>query len=211
MIHYYLKKIQYFIYPRKYEYPKTIVDFFFQNKKQDVISFSSIGGTRTVPPKNEFFKLTKQFNVLFVKDTERSWFNSVDTKYIKSFLKKKRIYCIGHSMGGFNAIMFSNFYSVSKVIAFSPQFSIYPFISKDKTYLNYAASIKEWKYKKLQFNKKTKYCLIFGDSKNEKYHMDQIPDQKNIKKIIISNCQHDSAATLKKRKELYPIINQFFK
>ena len=65
-------------------------------------------------------------------------------------------------MGGFNAIMFSNFFSIKKVIAFSPQFSIHPDLSKDKTYLNYAARIKKWKYKQLNFINKTKYLLIFG-------------------------------------------------
>jgi len=210
MLHYYIKKLQYLIKPREYNYPKTTVEYFFQCKKRDVVSFSSINRSKKIIQTNEFFNLTKKFNVLFVKDIERSWFNSINIKYIKSFIKKKNIYCIGHSMGAFNAIMFSNFFSVKKVIAFSPQFSIYPFISKDKTYLNYAASIKKWKYKKLKFNKRTKYYLIFGDTANEQYHMDQIPNLKNIKKIVISKCNHNSASKLKKRGELYPLINKYF-
>jgi uncharacterized protein YlbG (UPF0298 family) len=210
MFYYYIKKLQYLLRPRQYNYPRTIVEYFFQHKKTDVISFSSINGSKKTVQNNEFFNLTKKFNVLFVKDTDRSWFNSLNINYIKSFIKKKNVYCIGYSMGAFNAIMFSNFFKVKKVIAFSPQFSIYPFISKDKTYLNYAASIKKWKYKKLKFNKTTKYYLIFGDTTNAQYHMDQIPNLKNIKKIIISNCDHESAPELKKRGQLYTLINQYF-
>ena len=208
---FFLKKIYYFFFNKNYNFTKTLINQYYTGKKKTILSFSSVGqGTKYIQ-NEEFFNLTKKYNVLFIRDITRSWFNNIDIKLIKKNINKKNCYAIGHSMGAFNAIIFSSLHKIKKVIAFSPQFSIYPFISKDKTYLNYAASIKEWKYKKLQFNKKTKYCLIFGDSKNEKYHMDQIPDQKNIKKIIISNCQHDSAATLKKRKELYPIINQFFK
>jgi hypothetical protein len=113
-------------------------------------------------------------------------------------------------MGAFNAIMFSNFYPIKKILAFSPQFSIHPNISKDKTYLNYAASIKKWKFNKILFNKKTEYCLVFGDTKEEMYHMNKIPNQKNIKKIIINNCDHNTAPILKKRGKLKPLINSFF-
>ena len=209
MLHYYLKKIQYFLLGQKFEYPKTIVEFYFNNKKKDIISFSSIAGSKRAVQMNEFFNLTKKFNVLFVKDVKRSWFNSIDTNYIKSFLKKKEAYCIGHSMGAFNAIMFSNCFPVKKVLAFSPQFSIHPQISKDKTYLNYAALIEQWKYKKIIFNNKTNYYLIFGDSEEEQYHMNQMPNQRNIKKIIIKNCDHNTAPVLKKRGELYSLIKKF--
>ena len=113
-------------------------------------------------------------------------------------------------MGGFNAIMFSNFFPIKKVIAFSPQFSIHPGLSKDKTYLNYAARIKKWKYKQLKFNNKTKYVLIFGGSKNEKYHASKIPNQKNIKIITIDGCDHATAPFLKKEKKLKKLISQFF-
>ena len=210
MFHYYLKKIQYFFLSKKFGYQKTVVEYFFNNKKNTIISFSSIAGSSRFSQLNEFFSLTKKFNVLFVKDIERSWFNNIDIKYIKTFIQTKKVYCLGHSMGAFNAIMFSNFYPVQKVLAFSPQFSIHPDISNDTTYLNYAANIKNWKYKKIQFNKKTSYCLIFGDSKEETYHLNKIPNQKNIKKIIIKNCDHNTAAILKKRNKLKSLINSFF-
>jgi hypothetical protein len=210
MFHYYLKKIQYFILGTKFVYPKTIVEFYYCNKKKNIISFSSIGKSKRVAQTNEFFNLTKNFNVLFVKDVKRSWFNSLDVNYIKSFLPKNGAFCIGHSMGAFNAIMFSNFFPIKKVIAFSPQFSVHPLVSRDKTYLNYAALIDQWKYKKIRFNRTTKYYLIFGDSTQEKYHMNQMPNQKNIKKIIVKNCDHNTAPILKKRGELYSIIKKLF-
>ena len=210
MLHYYLKKIQYFILRKKFGFSETNIDTYFSNKKITILSFSSIFWTARVAQINEFFHLTKKYNVIFIKDTSRSWFNNLDLVTIKKNIKTKTNYCIGYSMGGFNAIMFSNFFPIKKVIAFSPQFSIHPSLSKDKTYLNYAARIKKWKYKQLKFNNKTKYLLIFGSSKNEKYHASKIPNQKNIKIITIDGCDHATAPFLKKEKKLKKLISQFF-
>ena len=210
MLHYYLKKIQYFILRKKFGFSETNIDTYFSNKKITILSFSSIFWTARVAQINEFFHLTKKYNVIFIKDTSRSWFNNLDLVTIKKNIKTKTNYCIGYSMGGFNAIMFSNFFPIKKVIAFSPQFSIHPSLSKDKTYLNYAARIKKWKYKQLKFNNKTKYLLIFGSSKNEKYHASKIPNQKNIKIITIDGCDHATAPFLKKEKKLKKLISEFF-
>tara|TARA_B110000003_G_scaffold264013_1_gene288373 strand:+ start:240 stop:878 length:639 start_codon:yes stop_codon:yes gene_type:complete len=209
-LNYYLKKIQNLIFKKNFNYQKTIIDSFYRNKKISVISFSSIGRGRKYIQQNEFFNLTKKYNVIFVKDISRSWLNNVDTNYIKSSLKKNNNYAIGHSMGAFNAIIYSTLHPIKKVIAFSPQFSIHPKISKDNTFLNFAANITEWKYKRLKFTNKTNYLLVFGDSEKEKYHMSMIPKRKNIKLLILKNCDHNTAPYLKKTKKLEKIINNFF-
>jgi len=197
-LNYFLKKIENLIIKKSFNYPKTIIDYFNNNKKTTVLSFSSIGRGRRYIQQNEFFYLTKKYNVLFIKDITRSWFNNIDIKYIKSFLKKNN-YAIGFSMGAFNAIIFSTLYPIKKLIAFSPQFSIHPKISEDNSFLNFAAQIKKWKYNKLKFSKNTKYLLIFGDNNKEKYHMSMMPKQKNIKIIVLKNCDHNTALHLKKK------------
>jgi len=208
-LNYFLKKIENLIIKKSFNYPKTIIDYFNNNKKTTVLSFSSIGRGRRYIQQNEFFYLTKKYNVLFIKDITRSWFNNIDIKYIKSFLKKNN-YAIGFSMGAFNAIIFSTLYPIKKLIAFSPQFSIHPKISEDNSFLNFAAQIKKWKYNKLKFSKNTKYLLIFGDNNKEKYHMSMMPKQKNIKIIVLKNCDHNTALHLKKKGDLEKIINKFF-
>ena len=82
-LNYYLKKIQNLILKKNYNYPKTIIDYFYRNKKVTVISFSSIGRGRRYVQQNEFFNLTKKYNVMFVKDVTRSWLNNIDINYIK--------------------------------------------------------------------------------------------------------------------------------
>jgi hypothetical protein len=114
-------------------------------------------------------------------------------------------------MGGFNAIIFSTLHNVRKVIALSPQFSIHPKISKDKTFLNYASRIKEWKYPQLKFSENTDYFLIFGDSFLEKYHASLVPKKKNIKIIFIKNSDHETLKKLKRSGKMYKLINKFLR
>ena len=208
---FFLKKIYYSIFNKNYNFTKTLINQYYTGKKKTVLSFSSIGrGVRFVQ-NEEFFNLTKKYNVFFIRDITRSWFNNVDIKLIKKNVSKKNCYAIGHSMGGFNAIIFSTLYDVRKVIAFSPQFSIHPNITKDPTFVNYSLRIKEWRYPKLEFSKNTDYLLIFGDDAKEKYHASLMPKQENIKILYIKNCNHNTAGKLKKQKKLYKIINNFFK
>ena len=121
-----------------------------------MIAFSDHGGGVKYIQNEQFFNLTNKYNVLFVRDISRSWFNNIDTKLIKKNIKNKTCYAIGNSMGAFNAIIFSNLHNIKKVIAFSPQFSIHPKISRDKDFINHAARIRKWKYPQLIFSKRTK-------------------------------------------------------
>ena len=208
---FFLKKIYYYFFNKNYNFTKTLINQYYTDKKKTVLSFSSIGqGTKYIQ-NEEFFNLTKKYNVLFIRDITRSWFNNIDVKLIKKNIIQGPCYAIGHSMGAFNAIIFSTLYKVKKVIAFSPQFSIHPKITRDTTFINYALRIKKWKYLKLKFSKKTNYLLIFGDDSKERYHSSLIPKQKNIKIIYLKKCDHNTAHKLKKAKQLYKLIDNFFK
>jgi len=204
------KKIYYSIFNKNYNFTKTLINQYYTSKKKTGLAFSSIGqGTKYIQ-NEEFFNLTKKYNIFFIRDITRSWFNNVDIKLIKKLLNKKRInFAIGYSMGGFNAIIFSTLFKVRKVIALSPQFSIHPKISKDKSFLNYASRIKEWKYPQLKFSENTDYLLIFGDSYLEKYHASLMPKKKNIKIILIKNCDHQSITKFKRSGKMHKLINKF--
>jgi len=206
------KKIYYSIFNKNYNFTKTLINQYYLSKKKTALAFSSIGrGTKYIQ-QEEFFNLTKKYNIIFIRDITRSWFNNLDIKLIKKFINKKRInFAIGYSMGGFNAIIFSTLFKVRKVIAFSPQFSIHPKISKDKSFLNYASRIKEWKYPQLKFSENTDYLLIFGDSPLEKYHASLMPKKKNIKIILIKDSDHQSIKKIKRSKKMYKLINEFIK
>jgi hypothetical protein len=206
------KKIYYSIFNKNYNFTKTLINQYYTSKKKTGLVFSSIGSGTKYIQNEEFFHLTKKYNIFFIRDITRSWLNNVDIKLIKKNLNKRRIdFTIGYSMGGFNAIIFSTLHKVKKVIAFSPQFSIHPKISKDKTFLNYASRIKEWKYPQLKFSENTDYFLIFGDSSLEKYHGSLVPKKKNIKIIYIKNSDHEVIKKLKRAEKMYKIITKFLR
>ena len=209
---FFFKKIYYSIFNKNYGFTKTLINQYYTNKNKTVLAFSSIGHGAKYIQDEEFFNLTKKYNVFFIKDITRSWFNHVDIKLIKKNFNKKKIdHSIGYSMGGFNAIIFSTIHNIKKVIAISPQFSIHPKISKDKSFLNYASRIKEWRYPQLEFSENTDYLLIFGDSSLETYHANLVPKKRNIKIIFIKNSDHESLKRLKKTGKLYKMIHKFFR
>jgi hypothetical protein len=126
---FFLKKIYYSIFNKNYNFTKTLINQYYSSKNKTCLSFLKYWTEELrYVQHEEFFNLKKKYNVFFIRDITRSWFNNVDIKLIKKFLNKKRInFAIGYSMGGFNAIIFlHSLYDVRKVIAFSPQFSIHP-------------------------------------------------------------------------------------
>ena len=175
-----------------------------------IISFTGIShGLGSVKVK-EFYNLTKGYNVIFVKDQHRSWYNTLSSKKIINELDPTHeIITIGNSMGAFNATMFAMDYPVSKVIAFATQYSIYPpLVPWDKRYIQYAKQIKNWKVKHLKFNDTTQYHFISGSKKIELKHLTMIPTKDNITKTIIKGSGHKVTKDLKMQNNLYPIIDK---
>ena len=86
---FFLKKIYYSIFKKNYNFTKTLINQYYTGKKKTVLSFSSIGSGVRFAQNDEFFNLTKKYNVLFIKDITRSWFNNIDIKLIKKILPKK--------------------------------------------------------------------------------------------------------------------------
>jgi hypothetical protein len=81
---FFVKKIFSFILDKNYNFTKTLLNQYFTGKKKTVLSFSSIGGGIKHIQNEEFFNLTKKYNVLFIRDITRSWFNNVDINLIRS-------------------------------------------------------------------------------------------------------------------------------
>ena len=60
-ITFFLKKIENLIIKKSFNYPKTIIEYYNNNKKITILSFSSIGSGRKYVQHNEFFHLTKKY------------------------------------------------------------------------------------------------------------------------------------------------------
>lgn len=187
----------------------TEIEYHDNNQPTTIVSFTGIGHGMGSIQLNEFFKLTQSgFNVLFVKDTARSWYNSVDVDAVREVLDDRPVIAIGNSMGAFHAAMFALDHPVEKVIAFATQYSIHPeVVPFDKRYRSFAKAIDQWRFRELRFNSTTEYHFISGDASIEVKHLKMLPDQPNIHTNVIANAGHKVAAKLKKEGRLYTTIH----
>jgi hypothetical protein len=188
----------------------TEIEFHNNNQPTTIVSFTGIGHGMGAIQLNEFFNLTQSgFNVLFVKDTARSWYNLVDVDAVRRLLDDRPVITIGNSMGAFHAAMFALDHPVQKVIAFAAQYSIHPeVVPFDKRYRSYAKAIDHWKCRELRFNETTDYHFISGDATVEVEHLKMLPAQPNIHTNVVANVGHKVAAKLKKEGRLYSMIHQ---
>lgn len=181
----------------------------YTGSKHTVVSFSSIGNT--VQGVNaEFYNLKNNgYNVIWVIDKTNSYFSNINQDDIIRHIKTDKVYTIGSSMGGFNAILFANMYKVDKVLAFAPQYSMEPTIVPWEDRWRKQVSRAKFKYPKLTFNSWTDYTIIRGHKGADKRHTDMFPKKKNINiQQVYGN--HMVAENFKKSGTLYTLINDYF-
>lgn len=186
------------------------VKHLYTGSKHTIVSFSSIGNT-IQGVNREFYNLKNNgYNVIWVLDHNKSYFSAIDINEITKHIKTYNVYAIGNSMGGFNAIMFSNFYPTQKVLAFSPQFSMDKTIVPWEDRWRKQITWKKFKYPKATFVNWTDYCLITGHKAKDQKHMSMMPDTPNINKQTVFG-GHVIAEKFKKSGNLYRLINDYFK
>lgn len=176
-----------------------------------VVSFAGLRQTNGIP--HEEFKRTLkplEANLLFIADKTTTWHNNLEvyenTKtyidYVIEELKPSKVIFLGLSMGGFAAIIYAAVCRCDIVIAFSPQIDIDPELTgdNDTRYDEYVEDVKNFIFPTVEglFNDTTTYHVIYG-TRNEidKFHMNKVPNKKNINMIIIKNAWHNVPRYLK--------------
>lgn len=132
--------------------------------------------------------INKDKNVIHIVDIKCSWFNNFTPEFVLSKISYlvlgKIVYLVGASMGGFNAVIFSNYIDSKICIAFGPQYSIIDEISPHSDLTGPRInSIQNIKIDRMSFSKKTKYLFIFGNSYDEKQNYNKIFTECKINKI----------------------------
>lgn len=148
----------------------------------------------------ENFKRLKKYeaNVLFVKSTIKDWYLQDIQKIINEInsvvqkLQIERIVCIGISMGGFAALLYSTFLDrCVGVLAFSPQICMnnHDFFSKFQYNLLYETDIDFSKLENSQFtnlqnfmnNTEIRYHIFYGSQNfDDSNHISLLPNLDNI-------------------------------
>jgi hypothetical protein len=166
--------------------------------------------------KEEFAKSTKNSTSIFIVDKTRSWGNFDWDKLINvlyPYLKNKKIYSLGNSMGGFCAILASKYFNIFKVIAFVPQWSVNKLIVPfENRWNHYTDNIKNWQHLSLEgcFNDISEYHIIFGNQGEDVKHSKMFPKKNNIKMYFFDG-DHYIVKLLKDNGSLYSIINDIVK
>jgi hypothetical protein len=167
----------------------------------------------------EFRRSSQRSTSIYVIDKQRSWGNYIDFlelfRLIRPFLRGKTINALGNSMGGYIAILASQFIEMSVVVTFVPQYSVSKQIIPDEfRWDRYVNEIREWKYLSLQdsFNPGTRYYIIAGAGGDDDRHLKLFPKSSNIQRIFFteSKFDHDVAKILKEDEVLYDLIYDCF-
>lgn len=162
--------------------------------------------------KEEFSKSTKNATSIFIIDKTRSWGNFNWENLISivgPYIEGKIVNSLGNSMGGFCAVVASQYFNLNKCIAFAPQWSvnksIVPFESR---WEHYTEKIIVWRHLSLSgcFNNKTKYHIIFGNKGDDMNHAMLFPDQENVIAHFFEG-DHYVVQSLKDKGYLYSIID----
>ena len=182
-----------------------------------LISFTGVGhalGGLDVQ-KPEFNKSTSVSGPkLFIIDQKRSWSNCLNYDLIRAtiapFVIGRKTYCLGNSMGGFNAVIATKYIDVDVCVVISPQYSIHPdIIPAERRWDKYVLKINEWKHVSLEgaFQSTTQYYALFAGEPTEKRHSELFPfELENVMVIEFAGATHQLARELSHTNDLYTII-----
>jgi hypothetical protein len=155
--------------------PDTRAIFFDKGTDVIALSFTSLLGDDFDPEDDEqhfmdFKPLASIYSTIYITDKAMSWGNHVNwqklSESISPYLNNKTVIAIGLSMGAFNAIIGSKFIKIDKVIAFCPQYTIYPKIFPKTSYIEWSKRIRQWRFPTVDegFTEGTAYIVAVGST-----------------------------------------------
>lgn len=199
------------------------------------IFFGGIIAGVGIPP-FEFYRSSEilKEHRIFVRDLSQRWYQNglpplthdiFDTAtHLENELKRispEEVFFVGNSMGGYAAILFSSLIGVGKVIAFSPQTFISPWLRyrhKDyrwgkqirQTYFKSFFKKKIWNLRSLLLNSYTPREIALFVSNSHRLdciHADHIADIEGVKIEKIHQGGHNVVKILRDRGELHSIMS----
>jgi len=189
-----------------------------------VVSFTGIGPTSGEMPPIEFVKSAShggRDNVLFVIDPNRTWLNAngliekilLHIEDFKQQTKSVVVNTIGHSMGGFAAVIFPAFTKIDVAIGFAPQFSADPsIVGDDDRWRVFRKNIPSFPIRSIAkyLNDTTSYQVFHGRQKREQPQRDRFPVMENLQHHILPGIGHNVPLQLKKHKLLEDVVSLCF-
>lgn len=177
-----------------------------------VVCFSGIGKNTDPTPVLNFASSATQGgrnSVLYIADPNRTWLNGeglIEAICERALRKAKevgatRIVTLGHSMGGFSALVTAGMLDAEVAIAFSPQLSIDPaVVPRENRWKEHRAKITDIKVSKAgnYMNDTCAYYVFFGTHQREIPQRRHLPQADNVKLFLIPGINHNSPQRIRK-------------
>ncbi len=189
-----------------------------------VVCFSGIGPDPEVPPGYEFAATAAgggRDSVLYIADPKRSWLNApglieriVDQiEAHAARIGAARICTMGHSMGGYSALVLPGFTKVDIALALSPQVSVHPDVTgDDPRWMEHRVNIAEHRVRHVEdhLNPDTQYFAIYGMHPREAPQRNRFPQAENIELLRMPKTHHNTAQRMKAKKLLDAVVQAAF-
>lgn len=186
-----------------------------------VVCFSGIGKVAERCPSYEFARTATgdgKHNVLFVADPNRTWLNGpgllarigAEIEAFRAETGAMRTITMGHSMGGFSALVVPSITHVDEVLAFAPQLSVHPSIVPDETrWVMYRDQITKYEIISAtdHLQDQTAYTMINGRHGREAPQRDRFPVRRNLRHYVMPQTHHNVPQRLKGLNCLGEVIN----
>ena len=185
-----------------------------------VVCFSGIGLEGDPSPATNFASTATQEgqnSVLFFADPNRTWLNAdglVEAICARIMAKAEevgatQIVTMGHSMGGFSALVIAGMVGADVAVAFSPQLSIDPAVVPDeKRWMKFRSQISDIKISTAAdyLNEDCAYYVFFGGHPRERPQRDRFPLAENIALFRIPSVVHNSPQRMKQAGILHSVL-----
>ncbi len=185
-----------------------------------VVCFSGIGKNTDPEPVLNFASSATQGgrnSVLYIADPQRTWLNAeglVEAIVGQALRKAKevgatRIVTLGHSMGGFSALVIAGMLDAEVAIAFSPQLSIDPaVVPSENRWTEHRSKITDINISNAAdyMNESCAYYVFFGTHQREQPQRRHLPQGDNVKLFMIPGINHNSPQRIRKAGILGSVI-----
>jgi hypothetical protein len=189
-----------------------------------VVCFSGVGADPALPPPPEWQRLAAHVprdHLLFVADPSRTWLNReglieeiVDAIEAEvDHTGATQVCTLGHSMGGFSALVIPAFTHVDVAVAMSPQFAADPAVVPNETrWTDYRDAIPVYRVSNAADHiiAGCQYYVFFGRHPREAVQRDLAQAHENLELYVMPGTHHNTPQKMKAAGVLDMVINACF-
>ena len=189
-----------------------------------VLSFAGIGGTPELTPPIEFAKIATadgRDSVIFISDPRRTWLNGEGliekivrlAEKVAAEVGADEIVTLGHSMGGYSALVLPKYLPVKSAVAMAPQFSVHPEVAGDDVrWMNWRENIDTHRIRSVEDHlvDDTVYHVFHGTHGRERPQRDRFPKRHNLYHMLMPKTVRNVPQRLKQAGLLYDVVQLAF-